>query len=49
MTKTKTELESTKDELKNYEIRQKEVELKLIKDLERAQEEVMEVEARNAS
>ncbi len=49
MTKTKTELESTKDELKNYEIRQKEVELKLIKDLERAKEEVMEVEARNAS
>ena len=49
MTKTKTELESTKDELKNYEIRQKEVELNLIKDLERAKEEVMEVEARNAS
>ena len=49
MTKTKTELESTKDELKNYEIRRKEVELKLIKDLERAKEEVMEVEARNAS
>ena len=49
MIKTKTELESTKDELKNSEIRQKEVELKLIKDLERAKEEVMEVEARNAS
>jgi hypothetical protein len=49
MTRTKTELESTKDELKNYEIRRKEVELKLIKDLERAKEEVMEVEARNAS